>query len=165
MTDAGYTLSSAPNEPADTPRKKRSLLKVSLIATALLFGYALYQCGTGLYKTSRQGTAAVQDFHAMLNAEQYERIYDEASEEFQQSGQKEELTGFLKAVHEKLGDAGETHMRNINVTTDTSGTRATGTYETTFKSGAAVETFTWRISGGKLRLLGYNINSRQLIMK
>ncbi|HVP44396.1 MAG TPA: hypothetical protein VMS96_13265, partial [Terriglobales bacterium] len=109
MADTGYSISPPPNEPAEAPRKKKSLLKLSLLATALLFGYLLYQCGTGLHKGMKLGEAAVQDFHSMLNASQYDRIYDQASEEFQQSGKKEELTAFFKAVHDKLGDAGETH--------------------------------------------------------
>lgn len=38
-------------------------------------------------------------------------------------------------------------------------------YETKFASGSGTETFTWRVDGGQLKLVGYHIDSRELIVK
>ena len=39
------------------------------------------------------------------------------------------------------------------------------TYESTFEQGKAYEQFVWRVSGDEAKLVSYNINSPDLIIK
>jgi hypothetical protein len=47
---------------------------------------------------------AVERFHQQMNAQQFEAIYDEATEEFQKADPKEQTVDFLRIVAKKLGD-------------------------------------------------------------
>ncbi len=148
------------------PKPKRVLLKWSLLATALLIVYGMWQCGTGLMKGGQASDTAVAEFHRHLNAGQFDAIYDASNRAFQQSGDRQELLKFFAAIHTKLGNAGTANRKVINVNTTTSGTFVTVSYETAFEKGSAIETFTWRKSiTGELTLVGYNINSKALILQ
>ena len=107
----------------------------------------------------------VQQFHALLNGDQYEQIYDGASDAFRTAGNKEDLIKFFQTIHRKLGDAGTHSLNSLNVTATPTGTYITAVYRTTFTGGEAVETFTWLKSGQGVVLNGYNIQAMKLIVE
>jgi hypothetical protein len=109
------------SEPVE-PKPKRSLLKWSLIASAFLFAYFLWQCSSGMYVAAHQSDSAVQRFHSQLDAGAFENILRESDEDFQNSDSKEALLKFLAGVHSKLGKSSEISRTNIFVNSGTGGT-------------------------------------------
>src|SRR5205085_2371836 len=71
--------SSAPataplRDHAVIPTRKRILVKWSLIATLLVFGYFAWQCGSGMHAAAGLSDNAVRRFHSQLDAAGYEDI-------------------------------------------------------------------------------------------
>lgn len=156
--------SAAPAPAAAKP--KRSLLKWSLLATAVLFAFLLWQCGSGLYQAAKTADVAVNHFHDLLNHESYEQILNEADAGFRDSGKRDELLAFFAGVHRKLGIARVAKRGGMNVNATTSGTFVTIGYTTTFEDGTAEETFVFKKTiSGELKLFGYNVQSNIFITK
>ena len=81
----------------------------------------------------------------------------------------EEFTEFLTAVHRKLGLVTSTTNKGWEVNTNLSidaGSRTVVVMEqeTRFDHGTGLETFSFFIEDGKALLVGYQINSRDLII-
>jgi hypothetical protein len=147
------------------PHPKRMLLKGSLLATALVLGYFMWQCGSGMSAGARLSDDAVHHFHSQLDSEAYPDILGESDEAFQNSGKRDEIIKFLTGVHSKLGLSRGFTRTNLFVNATTTGTFIRVTYKSTFDQGNAVETFTWRKVAGGLKLLRYDINSNIFITR
>lgn len=145
------------------PKRKRTLMKWSLVATALVFGYFAWQCGSGMSTGARLSDDAVQRFHSQLDSGAYDTIVGESDEAFQTTDSQEELLKFLAGVHSKLGAAHGFTRTNIFVNANTNGTFINVTYNSTFEQGSAVETFTWRKVSGGLKLMGYHVESKAFL--
>jgi hypothetical protein len=131
------------NYPAQ-PKPKRVLLKWSLLATVLLLGYFMWQCGSGMKAGARLSDDAVRHFHSQLDSEAYGDIVRDSDDAFQNSENRDELVKFLAGVHSKLGASRGSTRTNIFVNASTNGTFIKVTYESTFDQGNAVEAFTWK---------------------
>jgi hypothetical protein len=135
-------------------------LSVSLLTLALV------SCAG--FAAKGEAETAVATFHQMLDAEQYAEIYEATDDLFKGATTPATFTEVLRAVHKKLGD-----VRTANQTgfysRDQAGTNAGAyislTYDTEFAEGHATESFNWRVTSGKVRLAGYNINSALLITR
>jgi len=161
------TMLPAPTQVADqTPKRPKVILwKWTLVATALVFAYLMWECGSGLYQGGAQSNAAVRHFHQELNNSQFEQICQEAEAGFCETTKPDEVASFLQAVHKKLGNATAENVAGLHVEANTSGTFIRATYNSTFTEGSAQETFTWIKSGGHLKLHGYNIQSNVFVLK
>jgi len=164
ITHGGSDLSSTPASDLAHPAPKRVLWKWSVVATALILVFLMWQCGSALVQGRKLADAAVRHFHQQLNAGDYEGIYRDADQAFGRGQDHEESIRFLEAVHRKLGLAGPETRLNIRVETNPGGTFLTTQYSTTFAAGKATEMFTWVKSGGTLKLNGYHIQSNALIL-
>jgi hypothetical protein len=142
---------------------KQSLWKWSLALTAVVLIVLVWQCDSTLHRGRALADPAVQEFHQRLNASQYERIYRDADEGFAGVGGHDELVKFLGGVHARLGYAGVANQINMRVNATTFGNSVVAQYDTKFAQGSAVETFTWTMKGGNLKLHGYNIESSALV--
>jgi hypothetical protein len=138
--------------------------KWTLIVSAVVVTFLMWQCGSALLKGRGMANPAVHHFHSLLNDGSYDQILGEADETFRTVQSPANTVNFLAAVHRKLGAAQSERLSNINVNATTNGTFVITTYQTTFDRGAAVETFTWIKSGNSLRLRGYNIQSNTLVV-
>ena len=114
-------------------------------------------------KGKAAGEKAVENFHAQLNAEKYDEIYDQSTKEFKDSGSKEEITKFLQAVHRKLGTVNQATQQGWHVNATPTGGVITMSYETEFTNDKAVESFTFFMNGDDAQIAGYNINSKKLV--
>ncbi len=142
----------------------RKLWKWSLVLCAVILLFLTWQCGSALREAPRLTNQAVRHFHQQLNLGHYEEIYREADHGFSEGGRHEELLTALEAVHAKLGDAGDETLLNIRVKATTSGTALRTQYNTTFARGSAIETFTWIKKDGGLKLYGYSVESKELLV-
>lgn len=155
----------SPSSDPVAPRPRRILWKWSLAAALLLFGYFVWQCGSGFRAGARLSDDAVRHFHSQLDSEAYDDILRESDEAFQNSGSSDEITKFLTGVHSKLGSSREFTRAGINVTASTSGTFIRVSYQSTFDQGNAVETFVWRKAGDGLKLVRYEVNSNAFVTR
>ncbi len=140
------------------------LWKWSLAGTAVVLAFFMWQCGWALHDGRDLSVAAANNFHADLNEGNFQQIYEGATEEFQSAGSKEDTLRLFQAVHKKLGFVMSSYLQNITVNATTSGTFVRSIHRTAFEHGSAIETFTWKKSGGRLILYNYNINSKELII-
>jgi hypothetical protein len=153
-------------EAQPKPKRKRTFLKWSLAATALLLTYFMWQFGSGFIAGARLSDDAVRLFHSQLDSGAYDEVLRESAWAFQNSESREELLKVLVGEHSKLGVWRSSTRTNIAVNVSTNGTSIKVTYQSTFKQGNATETFTWRkTAGGGLSLIGYNVQSNAFISK
>jgi hypothetical protein len=147
------------------PKHKRVLLKWSLLATVLVLGYFMWQCGSGMKAGARLSDDAVRHFHSQLDSGAYEDIVRDADEAFQNSGNRDEIIKFLAGVHSKLGPSRGFTRTNIFVNASTNGTFIRVTYQSTFDQGNAVEAFTWKKAGAGLKLVRFDVNSNAFVTR
>lgn len=115
-----------------------------------------------------EAESAVANFHLMLDAERYADIYQTADDLFKNATKESDFTAILQAVHRKLGTVHGAVQQNF-YSRDQAGTNAGSyismTYDTEFEQGHATESFNWRVADGKVRMVGYNIQSALLITR
>jgi hypothetical protein len=71
----------------------------------------------------------------------------------------------LEAVQRKLGKTTATKRADWKLNFSTGGTMVALNYETSFTQGKGTEPFTYRMSGKKALLAGYNLNSKDLLLR
>lgn len=107
----------------------------------------------------------VAAFHQKLNQEQYHDIYANSTRQFQKASSEQDITQLFNAIHTKLGNAVSSNRTNVFVNATTSGNFVRCNYDTTFERGKGQETFNWLLVNDQLTLMGYNIESRDLVVK
>lgn len=108
---------------------------------------------------------AVEKFHSQMNAGAYDEIYSAASDEFKHATQQSDWTALLSAVRRKLGTVVDAKQTSVHATSGTFGDSVSQTYSTHFSDGDATELFNWAIRDNKAVLIGYRIESQQLITR
>lgn len=108
---------------------------------------------------------AVKRFRTQLAAHQYEKIYDTAAPGFRGGASKELVGRLFSAIERKLGAFKSAEQINWNVNTQNMTTTVVLVYATKYAEGEATETFTFLVEDEKPSLLGYNINSFDMMIK
>lgn len=124
--------------------------------------------GTGCSDTVNGASLArpaVTRFREQMKARQYAEIYTAGHKDFQAAVTKEKMVALLSAVDRKLGALIEANEVNWNVRTNNGVTYAVLVYSCKYAEGESTETFTYRVSDGEARLLGYNISSLEMLIK
>ena len=152
------------NYPAQR-KHKRVLLKWSLLATALVLGFFMWQCGAGMRAGARLSDDAVRHFYSQLDSEAYGDIVGDSDEAFQNSGNRDQIIKFLTGVHSKLGPSRGFTRTNIFVNASANGTFIKVTYQSTFDQGNAMEAFTWKKAGAGLKLVRFDVNSNAFVTR
>ncbi|MEO6361583.1 MAG: hypothetical protein ABIO43_13590 [Sphingomicrobium sp.] len=127
-----------------------------------LASLAIASCSGG--ESVKTGEATVEHFHNRYNAQQLSEIYRDAAPELQKAGAEPEFLTFMTAVRRKLGayKSGKTLQWHVNY--GTGGTIVTLAREARFERGEGTEKFVLRDAGDKALLVGYNIESRALVV-
>jgi hypothetical protein len=131
----------------------------------LLALLALVMAGCSMSADTKIAQDAVVTFHEMLDAGQFEAIYDASATELKNIAPKEKFVALLQAVHKKLGNTRASDMKGWNVNYNTSGSYATLTYQTFYTDDQANEQFVFRLLDKKALLAGYHVESQALITK
>ena len=132
-------------------------MRIFLIVSLLL----LSACSGG--EQTEQANAAIERFHADLNRGDFGQIYARTDPEWKQSSPEKASTQLFSGIRRKLGQFKSSKQIGWKVNYGTNGTLVVVQHESVFEKGPAQETFTYRITQGNPRLLGYNINSNALI--
>jgi hypothetical protein len=105
----------------------------------------------------------VAHFRELMVMQRFAEIFADASDDLKKATTEQGLVRLLAAVNGKLGAVKTAEDNGWNVNFNTSGTFVRLSFKTQFEKGTGVETFTYRITDGRARLTGYNINSNELI--
>jgi hypothetical protein len=137
------------------------------LGAAILLTVALVSACAG-FAAKGEAESAVASFHLMLDGEKYADIYRASDELFKNATTESDFTAVLQAVHRKLGTVHGAAQKTF-YSRDQAGTNAGSyismTYDTEFAEGHATESFNWRVVEGKVRMVGYNIQSALLITR
>ena len=132
----------------------------------LLLAVCFSLCGCGdTIKGKSIAESEVAVFHEKLNAKRFDEIYSTASDDFRKAAPKEKVLELFGAIERKLGRAKSSSTTNWNVRTFNLVTTVVLVEDTAFEQGKGTETFTFRVSGEKAVLVGYTINSLDMLTK
>jgi hypothetical protein len=125
---------------------------------------SLTGCGE-MVKGKSVAQPQIEIFHHQLASKQFEEIYSGSSDEFRRAAPQEKMIELFSAIDRKLGPVKSSATTSWNVRTFNFKTTAVIVRSTKFEHGSGIETFTFRVSGDKAVLMGYHINSLDLITK
>jgi hypothetical protein len=131
--------------------------------SSALAGCSLVLCGCSTEAEKRQAEEAVTRFHAMFDAGRLREIYAGSGAELKRTASEAEFIRVAGTVRQRLGTVRNTMQQGWNVNFGTGGTVVTVVYDTHFLYGTGIEQFVFRTSGQQAVLIGYHINSRDLI--
>jgi hypothetical protein len=130
----------------------------------LLLGCALLcSAGCGLSSSRQHAAAAIDVFHNELNAGDFDAIWNGADDQFRETTSRQSYDKFVGAVHRKLGRALRTSNQNWSVRSFNFRTSIVLVQHTEFEYGKGTETFTFSVRGDSVRLVGYHIESMELV--
>ncbi len=134
-------------------------LRVILVALLFATGCTLKANRGGVPAEARATVDAVSDDMA---GGRYEKIYNEAAEEWRQATTPEESEATFKKLKDRLGNV---RTRSFHTATEQDGTGGHSfviTYATTFERAEGMETFTLIERDGRWQLARYFVNSDAL---
>ena len=132
---------------------------IGLLLVAVLLG------GCSFAEDSARGERAVARFHQLFSASQYAEIYADTTEDFREAATEVEFVEFMSAVRRKLGNVRACERTGLEVNWDGDATSIWLSYETAYELGIATEQFVWILDGETARLDGYQIDSKELIIR
>src|SRR5882672_9554363 len=78
--------------------------KLLVLTVAVAFFSSCLSIKPGYFGDDQKAAErAVDQFHARLNDEKYEEIYDQTAEELRRTAQKDQLISGMKRAHEQFG--------------------------------------------------------------
>jgi hypothetical protein len=139
-------------------------MKAVSILVAVSIVLLVSGCG-GLFKGKKAGEQSVADFHRLYDDGKFAEIYASGHARFKSVTTEKQFLEFMGAVQRKLGKITQTSNAGFNVGTFNFTTTVVLKQDTTFEKGKGTEAFTFQMQGDKAVLVGYNINSQDLILK
>jgi hypothetical protein len=136
------------------------------VSRFLVLSIALFASGCGgMFKGKKAAEQGVADFHKLYNDGKLSDIYSVSHSKFKGATTEKEFLEFVGTVQRKLGKVTQTANAGVNVRSFNLTTTVVLTQTTTFEQGRGTEVFTFQMEGDKAVLVGYNINSKDLILK
>jgi hypothetical protein len=136
------------------------------LSLILTLSIALFSTGCGgMFKGKKAAEQSIADFHKLYNEGKLAEIYSSGHSKLRGGTTEKQFLEFLGAVQRKLGRVTQTTNAGFNVRAFNLTTTVVLTQTTTFEQGAGTETFTFEMDGDKAVLVGWNINSNDLILK
>ena len=139
-------------------------MKPLTIGIVFLLVTALAGC-KGITEGKLAGERAVAHFHNLYNQGKLEDIWTEADPSFRNALTKQKYDDFLGAVHRKLGKVTSSSDAGWRVQTFNMKRTVLMSQKTVFESGQGTESFTFALDGTNAVLVGYNVQSTDLITK
>lgn len=137
------------------PRLPEAALRAATRIAALLL-CSLLAASCGLRTSRLLAEAGVKEFHALLDREQYETIYEQGDDSLRKSTSKADFVAYLQGIHSRLGNTKKTTPSGFSVDASPGqGAQVALAMETEFDRGVAQERFLWRVRGGRAVLLDY----------
>lgn len=138
----------------------------NVISLVLVLSLAVFASGCGgMLKGEEAAEKSAADFHKLYNDGKFSEIYSSSDSKFKSETTEKQFLELMSAVQRKLGKVTQTSTPNINIRTFNFTTTVILNKKTTFEQGTGMEVFTFQMDGGKAVLVGYNIDSKDLILK
>ena len=118
-----------------------------------------------MLKGKEAGARAIAEFHKLYNDGKIAEIYAASDPTFKKATNDKQFSDLMGALQKKLGKVTATKEAGFTINTFNLTTRVVLNQETTFEQGKGTEVFTFEMSGDKAVLVGYHINSNDLIVK
>ncbi len=134
------------------------------ITLAILFTAALVGCG-GFSRGKPTAEKAIAQFHELYNQGKLDDIWKGADAQFRTVSSKQQYDGLMTAVQRKLGKVTSTSNSGWRVQSFNLQTTVLMSQNTAFEHGQGTESFTFALHGTNAVLVGYNIQSMDLITK
>lgn len=138
---------------------------VSAIGKFLAGCLFLLQASCSLEESMKKAEPCVTRFRQQFDAEQFSEMYNQAGPRYRGATTEAENSELMRAIHTKLGAMSSSRQVGVFVNSGTEGTIVKSTYETQYAGGSATETFLIDIGGPRCEIVGYNIQSRALVLK
>ena len=145
-------------------RSEEAQLKALKIIWVMLTAVVMAGCG-GVIKGKPAAERAVVAFHQLFNEGKFDEIWKDADPKFRGASTRENYDEFIGAVSRKLGKVTSTSNAGWNIRTINFKTTIVMTQKTAFENGGGTETFTFALDGTNAVLLGWNVQSTDLITK
>lgn len=97
------------------------------------------------------------------NAEEFSAIYTQAGSDFRGATSEEEYQRLFKTLRTKFGKVTSSKMAGIKMQKINLRSLVVVSFETTYEHGKATEVFTLERKNGEFILLGWNINSPDIV--
>jgi len=107
----------------------------------------------------------VARFRAQMKAHDFEKVYDSTSARFKEFTPRDKGVALFAAVDRKLGAFKSAEQVNWNVNTNNGVTTVVLAYATKYAAGDATEIFTILVDDQKAELVGYNIQSLDMLIR
>jgi hypothetical protein len=144
-------------------RQESRTFFVRALSLFIVLGIAGCTAGARRSGIPSAAQAALQTAIDDIDAGRYDKLYQEASDEWLNQSSLEESKATLQKMHDKLGIARsrtqQTAREEQTSTAPVAGHSVTVIYQTTFDRGEAIETFTLIDRGGRWALAKYYVSS------
>jgi hypothetical protein len=130
-----------------------------------LAGLAFIPSCKDMSKGKGLADSKIVGFHKQFNDQKFKELYSSAHSDFKNAAAQEEFVKLLEAIQRKLGKQVKSTDTGWRVNTFNFKTSVVVTQDTEFEQGKGTETFTFAVSDGVCTLLGYHINSQDMLMK
>jgi hypothetical protein len=129
----------------------------------LLAACALALVGCALTDSVAVAEGAIVAFREQYEAGIFGEMYDAGGDDLRAAETRDDFMTTMASLRTKLGSMHETKRAGFNARVGSDGTFVVLEYLTEFENGTATEEFTWEISGGRARLLGYSVDAKALL--
>jgi hypothetical protein len=129
----------------------------------LLAACALAFVGCALTDSVAVAEGAVVTFREQYDAGIFGDMYDAGGEDLRAAETRDDFMTTMATLRTNLGSMHATKRTGFNARVGSDGTFVVLEYVTEFENGTGTEEFTWEISGGRARLLGYNVDAKGLL--
>jgi hypothetical protein len=133
----------------------------SILLGVLALVLPLASCGDTLRGKSLS-EAAIADFHATYNAGDFKELYRQLDDRMKTEAPEADFLGLMEHMRHALGAWQSSTNSSWNVNTRNLATVAVVTKASRFEHGSGTETFTYSVSHGAVKMLGYYIKSKEL---
>ena len=130
-----------------------------------LAGLAFIPSCKDMSKGKSLADSKIVGFHKQFNDLKFKELYSSSHSGLKNAATEEEFVKLLEAVHRKLGKQVKSTDAGWRVNTHNFKTSVVVTQTTEFEQGKGTETFTFAVSDGVCTLLGYHINSQDMMTK
>ena len=134
------------------------------IVPIVLLATFLVGC-SGLTEGKASSEKAIAHFHELYNHGNLDQIWKDATPAFRDSSPRAKYDELFGAFQRKLGNVVSTSNTGWNVQSFNLSTTVSMTQDTMFEHGQGTESFTFTMDGANALLVGYNIQSTDLITK
>ena len=144
-----------------------SSMKMRLVCGSALLAFSMVLAGCRDFKEAPgDGDHLDAELHNSIARGDWNGIYANADPGYREAVTLEKSTALFSTIVRKLGPPISSKQTSWNLNANTSGTILRSECETKFgKNASGVESIVWRKTGGTYRLLGYHINSDELISR